>query len=352
MLDRSTVFVIGAGVGAGLAMPLGNNLSDLIANDLSISFDESKLVSGSRRVVDALRDLARREKLDFNQMSAAGRMVAGGIRYTKSIDNYLNAHRDKKLIVRVGKIAIVHAIFEAERRSALWVNSSRHPFVFQDEAAMRQSWMYDFFSLLQEQIIESENLNEIFRHLDVINFNYDRCIEHFLFRAIQELYPTKGEAFVTELINSKLNIIHPYGKVGNLPWQSRQNTVEFGEEPLANLLGPLSQGILTYNEQVEDKEIDTKIRRQIADAERLIFLGFHFHKQNMQLLTAQQRAVDTVGPVGLFATRVGRADEEMHVIETRVVEMLNGRHVAGGSSYTNECDCKQFFARFGTMLAG
>jgi hypothetical protein len=39
--------------------------------------------------------------------------------------------------------------------------------------------MYDFFGLLQEGIVESRNLETIFDNLAIINFNYDRCVEHF-----------------------------------------------------------------------------------------------------------------------------------------------------------------------------
>src|SRR5579872_3061022 len=323
MLDRSTVFVIGAGAGAGLNMPLGDGLSEVIARNVNISFEASELTKGNRRVVDSLRDLARREKLDFDQLAAAGRMIAQGIRYTKSIDNYLNAHRDKQLVAQVGKIAIAHAILEAERGSAMWFDSGKRPFAFRDETAMRQSWMYDFFTLLQDGIVEVDNLECIFQNLSIINFNYDRCVEHFLFRAMQELYPTKGETYIADLINRNLNIIHPYGKVGNLPWQSRENAVRFGGEPMEDSLATISQNIRTYNEQIETNGELLQVRKQISKAGRIIFLGFHFHKQNMHLLTAEEGAVDSVGSTSIFATRVGRANEELPIIEKRIVGMLN-----------------------------
>jgi hypothetical protein len=52
---------------------------------------------------------------------------------------------------------------------------------------------------LQERIVVNLNLEDIFKHLTIVNFNYDRCIEHFLFHAIQA-WSLKGEREIAELM--------------------------------------------------------------------------------------------------------------------------------------------------------
>lgn len=115
--------------------------------------------------------------------------------------------------------------------------------------------------------------NEIFDNLTIINFNYDRCIEHYLFHVMQRLYPSKGEGHLTGLLNQKLKILHPYGLVGNLPWQSRTNFVQFGGGA-GNNLAALSNQIRTYNEEVDDKQKIADIRGALAEAQRICFLVF------------------------------------------------------------------------------
>ncbi len=148
-------------------------------------------------------------------------MIAEGIKYSRSIDNYVHSHSDKEAVKTVAKIAIVQTILDAERACHISIDPQVHPPRFKDERRAHKSWLSDFFTVLQDGIVESKNLDEIFDNLTIINFNYDRCIEHYLFHVMHRLYPSKGEGHLTGLLNQKLKILHPYGLVGNLPWQSR-----------------------------------------------------------------------------------------------------------------------------------
>jgi hypothetical protein len=110
-----TVFVIGAGAGSDIDMPVGNALSELIANKLNIRFgDSSDLKHGDEAVVLAIREIARTRNGNANDWYAAGRAVASGIRYTRSIDSYINSHRDDDKIRDCAKLAIAQSILESE----------------------------------------------------------------------------------------------------------------------------------------------------------------------------------------------------------------------------------------------
>ena len=64
----------------------------------------------------------------------------------------------------------------------------------------------------------SENLGDVFKHLTIVNFNYDRGVEHFLFHAMQA-WSLKNEGEVAELMKSL--------SISSL-WISRRPTVAVG----------------------------------------------------------------------------------------------------------------------------
>jgi hypothetical protein len=279
-------------------------------------------------------------------------MIAGGIKYTRSIDNYVHSHSDKEPVKTVAKMAIVQTILDAEKRCHISIDPQKHPPRFKDETAAHVSWLSDFFTVLQDGIVEARNLDKIFDNLTIINFNYDRCVEHYLFHVMQRLY-SKGETYVTDLINLKLKIFYPYGVIGNLPWQSRTNAVDFGGEPDNHDLATLSDQIRTYNEEVDDTAKIAKMRAAIAQARRIVFLGFHFHKQNVELIAPNKDDDDLTGNVLVYATQVGRSPSDIEIIQDRrLARILHGRSTLSGSSWHPGRGCKELFRDFGGVLAG
>jgi hypothetical protein len=182
MLRVPTVLVIGAGAGVDVNMPLGDRLSHLIGEKLRIKFEEGgRQTGGDPLIMEALRKHAAADQQDPNLYRRVAFNVADGIVYSRSIDSYLHAHKDNKLLQVCGKLAIAHAILEHEKGSALAVRNRQ----FRADTKVNQSWLCSFMYGLQERIVVNENLGDIFKHLTIVNFNYDRCVEHFLFYAIQ-----------------------------------------------------------------------------------------------------------------------------------------------------------------------
>jgi hypothetical protein len=347
MFDRPTVLIIGAGAGFDIEMPLGDRLAERIAASVDFYLEDGDYKKGDRRIAEELQRLG-----DWGSFLSAGRMIAGGIRYSRSIDNYVHTHSDKAAVKTVAKIAIVQTILDAEKNCHIAIAPELHPPRFSDEVKAQKSWLSDFFTVLQDGVVEAKNIDDIFNNLTIINFNYDRCIEHFLFHAMQRLYPSKGEGYVTELMNAKLKVIHPYGVVGNLPWQSRTNAVHFGGGRF-NDLALLSEQIRTYNEEIEDRTKIGEAHRAIGEAARLVFLGFHFHKQNVELLAAGMDVPKYSGKVLIYGTQVNRAPADLEIIKgLRIPQILHGRSPMAGSHYTNERGCKELFRDFGGVLSG
>jgi len=353
MLDKPTVFVIGAGAGFDIGMPLGDDLADLIASGVSFYYEQGNLTKGNGYIADGLQRMAQHQKTSWESFLLAGRMIAGGIKYTRSIDNYVHAHSDKEAVKTVAKVAIVQTILEAESQSAIAINPQLFPPQFREEEKAHQSWLSTFFTMLQDGIIEAKNLDEIFSNLTIVNFNYDRCVEHYLFYVMQRLYPSKVEGYVAELMNTTLKVLHPYGSVGNLPWQSKTNAVRFGGERDGNDLASLSAEIRTYNEEVDDKRKIEELRKVMAEAKRLVFLGFHFHKQNVELLSPELTEPDLKGTVSIYGTRVSRSAADIESIQNvKMRRILHGRTELPSSSYITERGCKELFRDFGGILSG
>jgi hypothetical protein len=337
MFSVPTVFIIGAGAGTEIDMPVGSVLSAEIAKKLNIKHKNhgQELQSGEPQLMEMLRQIARSKDELYEDWRRAGVDVAQGIAYTRSIDAYLNAHRDDEKIKVCGKLAIAQIILDHQRKCALYIEGAAGEFA--DRPKVEQSWLSDLLYLLQERIVKSENLDKIFDNLCIINFNYDRCIEQFLFNALQPLYRI-NQTDAAQLMQ-RLVIYHPYGEVGFMPWDNGNPKVNFGDTGYGDIVG-LSGQIRTFNEQMEDKvELDA-IRQRVANAGRIVFLGFHFHNQNMELLKASGPARGD--RVHAYATAYDRSNADVTLIDEQIRHMLADR---GGHRdiHVEKRDCKGLF---------
>lgn len=95
--------------------------------------------------------------------------------------------------------------------------------------------------------------------------------------------------------------------------------VDFGARNYGDILG-LSKEILTFNEQMEDLPTLRAMRSQLASARRIVFLGFHFHQQNMDLLKITSAGGGTSAEV--YATVINRSPAEIDVIRKQIPETL------------------------------
>ncbi len=102
-------------------------------------------------------------------------MIASGIKYTRSIDNYVHTHSDKEAVKTVAKVAIVQTILDAEKECHISIDPQIFPPRFKDESKAHRSWFSDLFEFLQDGIVEARNLDQIFKNLTIVNFNYNRC---------------------------------------------------------------------------------------------------------------------------------------------------------------------------------
>lgn len=349
MIRKKTVFVIGAGAGFDIGMPLGDTLSTLIASKLNIKFGQggTKQESGDHEIMQALRVIASTKKEDPNAYRSAGCNVASGIVFTKSIDSYLNAHSGNEKVKVCAKLAIAQTILEYESKSAIHLPPDKHPPDFRDKAAVLKSWLQPFMFLLADRIKRDEYLDAIFGNIKIINFNYDRCIEHFLWLALQHVFLI-DEQRATSLLQT-LPIIHPYGTVGELPWQGGLR-IGFGERPDPRRLIEASNRIRTFNEQIAEQETLTKMAEWMSEAELIIYLGFHFHDQNVEVLRTVAPPRGSVA--GVFATAFARSASDVQIIDGYIRHGLTpARGTALKIYVAKDVDCVGLFREYGTAFA-
>ncbi len=340
MLPRKTLFVIGAGAGADIGMPLGDALSAEIARKTDIQFElgERGQISGDPSLMNTLRQIAKDRGENVNVLRAAGCLIKEGVSYSRSIDSFLNTHKDNENLKLCAKLALVQTILEHEKNSSLYVDETKSSRQFRGDLQVRRSWFSDFMYLLQEGVVASENREDVFKNLTIINFNYDRCIEQFLFHALLSTFLINAE--IAKQLMGTLKIFHPYGVVGHFPWSQGKRQVGFGVTDYGDIAG-LSQEIRTFNERIEEGGDLKSMREEVAAANRIVFLGFHFHPQNMELLKAAAPARG--GIVDSYATAKDRSEADKTLLDNKIRTMLQDRGGSWNVHVERDCDCKKLF---------
>jgi len=281
-MEKRTVLVLGAGSSVDFNLPTGDGLAADIAERVNFYFnDSSSMVRGSRPIYGAAKE---RHPLG-NEVLLAGRRIASGISLSRSIDDFLYNQGEDQSVVTIGKAAIVESVLFRERKSGSLRNLEQPSSDDHDSAwaELRKTWLGQLFAFLQARVRDSE-LERIFDNISIINFNYDRCVETFLYYALQRAYGVGPERAVS--VMSRLRIKHPYGQVGALPWQKTGlPVVQFGQDGGVDQLLKIADQIKTFTEQTHSEEEKTEWREMLNIAQQVVFLGFGFHRQNMELLT-------------------------------------------------------------------
>ncbi|MEZ5944051.1 MAG: hypothetical protein R3C18_21885, partial [Planctomycetaceae bacterium] len=218
----------------------------------------------------------------MHRLIDTGLRIAEAMPQAISIDNFIDSHRDNRLIALCGKIAIAHCITEAERASKLFGSKSSGPDRRINFPALEQTWFTKLFQLLTENC-QSNELPKRLARVAIVCFNYDRCIEHFLFHGFQKYYGLDSTT-AAELLQS-LEIHHPYGTIGALPWQDVSEGLEFGQYLNQDSLVSSANRLRTFTEGTDpNSSAIARIQEVLKHAERLMFLGFAYHRLNMQVL--------------------------------------------------------------------
>lgn len=351
MKNTKMVIVVGAGASREVNLPTGQELKEKIAGLLDIRFSDGYRRSSGDHLIHAALELHLQRQVppsrDINPHLHASWRIRDAMPQAISIDNFIDAHQGASGIEFCGKLAIVRSILDAEKNSLLYADprqgNARIKFEY-----LGKSWFNNFFQLLTENCRVSNIMDRV-KSVMLIVFNYDRCIEHFLFNSLKNYYGITDDQ-AAEIVLT-MNIYHPYGTVGCLPWQKRNNTIGFGEDPSPDQLINLSKGIKTFTEGTDPGESEiVAIRQGVQNADMVLFMGFAFHRLNMDLLFPLKTGKNkSQNAINYFATAKGISSSDCELIRDELMKLAGARYQ--NVCLRNDLECNKLLHEYWRSLS-
>ncbi|NLR39050.1 SIR2 family protein [Novosphingobium sp. ERW19] len=282
MLRTRTTLIVGAGASAELQFPTNAELLARIIQgyDFKRANSETSTRDG-QLLLRNIYKLAERLNKKVGDVAAAAERLRNACRLGRSIDTVLEQYDHDPLVVACGKLAITFFMGQAESRSNL-KDAPRVEGELPLQGKIAEYWIYQLGQLITSGVPRSK-IGQTLEQLTIINFNYDRSVEHFLPYALVMAYGIELKE-AQQVIAEKLDIVHPHGSIGRLPWQKGEAPqAEWGVEQPWNIHAIAAQ-LKSLNERSTDRNALRDIRLSVASAKRLVFLGFGFQPQNVDLL--------------------------------------------------------------------
>lgn len=328
MFKSKTVFVVGAGASYELNLPIGTGLAIQIAEIVKTSgsahepFHDQAM---SLAAQDYMRKNIEGTHDPFRSLHDAAHLIGANMPAAPSIDNFLHSHYKNKPLVALGKMAIARCIAIAERGSHVFEEKNGMLLLplkslpNGKQTPIMDSWYIPLWRTLAAGIDE-DTVDKIFENVSFIVFNYDRCLEHFLYLQLIRYFGLPQAR--ARSIMATLTIIHPYGQIGYLPWQSQDGFKStFGTAEVTDFY-EMSCELRTFTEAATD-DVRTAMKQLIRNANNMIVLGFGYLEQNMTLLACQS----SITRVMMTTLAMEEADT---VMAKRMVGSMIGREPKKG----------------------
>jgi len=253
MVDIETVLVLGAGASKAFGFPTGEELVKRICLFLS---QERYFNIYYQTAGHYSPEIAERFPKVLKQANPF------------SVDAWLEHNPN---YIEVGKVAIAIALLYCEKQSSLRPENNWYQLLFK-----RLDGPFEYFQ---------DN------KLSIITFNYDRSLEQYLFGTFRYMHTERSEEECKEKLN-QLRILHVYGSLGRLGWQSDKQLplVSYGQSLDKDTIISAADSIKIIPRKktgVVRKSISdefSEARRLIAGANALYFLGFGYNHTNMERL--------------------------------------------------------------------
>jgi hypothetical protein len=240
MITKKTVLILGAGASAHLEYPLGKQLVDEILSAGGTAFWNLLEPHFKRSDAEKFQEFLR-----FSDCS--------------SIDEFLRTHEHR---AKLGKFLIAHILKQKE--------SLERPFHPKDSG-----WYRHLFDSMLVDGKPDFDKNAI----SIITFNYDRSLEAYIHHVLKHRFE-KTEDEATKLLKM-IQIIHVHGILGEYPKTPYRPSTN-SAETLA--VSELIQTVHDFpdNPHVFSNDQFKLAHTKIAEAERILFLGFGFHPENLK----------------------------------------------------------------------
>ena len=267
LIETQTVLILGAGASKEAGeFPVGRKLRHDICvgleNGLNLQLRELGYSSGN---IVAFR----RQLIESN---------------CDSVDAFLQRRTD---LADIGKAAIAVELLKCEQKSEM---TEGKLCATEGKLFATDPDKYHWYKYLLERL-DSDGFDRFKDNkLAIVTFNYDRSLEHFLFRSIMSRYNKHGTQNECAQQVSTIPIVHVYGSLGKLGWQSKGNTddaIEYGAEPTLDRIRHCVRSIRIIGEGDTTAASDPtfeKAREYIGAARKVVFLGFGYHEANVSRL--------------------------------------------------------------------
>lgn len=345
-------FVIGAGASFEAGLPLGWELLRKIGAMLDFESKEMsipvEITKGDKDVFLAIQERCVRQSQDIAKYVSAAKHISKTAALNSSIDNLINKNRDNKELEYVAKLSIAKLILAEESGSKLRFKGDRSKTISIN--SLNDTWYLHFYKMLTERC-SSEDLSERFSKITLIIFNYDRCVEHFLFESIKTDYQL-NDVEAAAIVDS-LSIYHPYGSVGVLPQlelhsESKNVHVEFGQLPLHTKLDQIANGIRTFTEGTDPEDSSIiELRSKLYNSDKVVFLGFGFESLNMELLSPSDKSNPSEYKRPIYATVLGISDDSLRYVTKEISQLFDNKCSINADPIT----CNELLTKYSHSLS-
>lgn len=246
MISIPTTFILGAGSSMQYGFPSGAGLTRSVIDALEAP--ESDSCNTLKKLGYPPSEIAAfREALRFS-----GRA---------SVDAFLEHRTD---LMSIGKAAMACVLIPLENIGALFDAD--------------QSW-YQYLYERMNCALDSFTDNAV----SFITFNYDRSLEAYLHTALVHGYGVSADEAGKAVAG--IRVIHVQGQLGSMPWEESSS----GTRPYEPTLAPESvatarEAMRVIHEDPGDDPLLAEAAVAINAAERVLFLGFGYHRMNVERL--------------------------------------------------------------------
>lgn len=262
MIERNTVLIVGAGGSAPYGFPTDVHLRREILDKLG---DESS---------DVYHLLTTDDYFSSADLENFRRRLQRAD--TETIDQFLvNQQHWSEL----GKVAIAAVLARYEVRDRLHADADH------------------WYQYLLSRLVDDCSFDDLGRNqLSILTYNYDRSLEEYLHMGLLNRYHQATSVRVAQVFQ-RIVIVHLHGGLCRLPWQASANVREYQPDVMFHEVQQAASMIQAVHEAGPGPAFEDA-HRLIANAEKIIFVGFGYHEGNLRRLRGSLQAARNADIVG------------------------------------------------------
>jgi hypothetical protein len=316
LINKKTVFVLGAGASCPYGYPSGALLRERIV------LSQGLWQNYTSYNLPGLSEIEKKSKEKKIRIFIEAFDKAS----IKSIDLFI-ANNPK--LSEIGKYIIAFEILSAEQQSLFGEKAKfeqEHREYLQNHQGRSPSDLFprpfflggDWYSYMYNRLIEGlvgKNALPDFSNgnLSFITFNYDRSLEYLFCESLSNSFTEVPETDIITCLRN-LKILHVYGQIALLRWQNPSDYVDYKPPLTEPLLQRSANNVRTIYEEKQNPEL-TEAQVLLKQAEQIFFLGFGYAQENMEILNL----IKTVSPVvQIYGTAFNLEPNEINSIQRKI----------------------------------